>query len=84
MLQKGVSAKTNKDILRYNTFKAALYKGETVQATNISFRTIKNRTDIYTTRATRTGLQPFYVKRKLLPPNFIFSEPLDESLEYDT
>ena len=78
---KGVSAKNNTDILRFETFKAALYQGRHVEATNVSFRTIKNRTGIYTTRAKRIGLQPFYIKRKLLAPNLIFSEPLDESLE---
>ncbi len=78
---KGVSAKTNTEILRFETFKAALYQGKHVEATNISFRTVKNRTGIYTIRAKRIGLQPFYIKRKLLAPDLIFTEPLDESLE---
>ncbi len=78
---KGVSSKTNDHILRFKTFKAALYDGVPVEAFNKSFRTIPNKPEVYTTNARRIGLQPFYIKRKLIEPDYIFSEPLDESKE---
>ena len=83
---KGVQKERNKSLLNKKSFLKALETHEGVEIENISFRTRPGQKHkdphMYTAKVKKIGLQPFDSKRKYLPPDYVFSEPHDETLEY--